>query len=196
MKKTVVIMIWLILGYSTIVNAIPIEATLTADNYYALFHGTGDGSLVNFVGRNELFPGGSPGTYNWSEAESFSFDIRNEDGTIASAEDPFVWYNRKHKEFYAIIKDFSGKITGSEPGLAILSSQDGLEWRIPENGTVCIRKEITFTNGDTIQVKNLERPQLLLDHYDNPLVLYAACSVEPVGSKRDGTTFNVHIPLK
>jgi len=128
--------------------------------------------------------------------DEFVFDIRNEDGTIASAEDPFVWYNRKHKRFYAIIKDFSGKITGSEPGLAILSSMDGINWKIPEGGTVFIRKEIIFSNGDTIQVKNLERPQLLLDRKDNPLVLYAACSVEPVGSKRDGTTFNVHIPLR
>lgn len=128
--------------------------------------------------------------------DDFVFDIRNDDGTIASAEDPYVWYNRKHKIFYAIIKDFSGKITGSEPGLAILSSEDGLDWKIPENGTVALRKEIIFTNGDTVQVKNLERPQLLLDKDDNPLVLYAACSVEPVGSKRDGTTFNVHIPLE
>lgn len=128
--------------------------------------------------------------------DDFVFDIRNEDGTIASAEDPFVWYNREHKYFYALIKDFSGKITGSEPGLAVLRSEDGLDWEIPENGTVAIRKEIIFTNGDTLAVKNLERPQLLLDEKDNPLVLYAACSVEPVGSKRDGTTFNVHIPLK
>lgn len=128
--------------------------------------------------------------------DEFVFDIRNEDGTIASAEDPFVWYNSKHELFYAIIKDFSGKITGAEPGLAVLSSQDGLEWRIPEKGTAALRKEIAFSNGDTIAVKNLERPQLLLDRKDNPLVLYAACSVEPVGSKRDGTTFNVHIPLQ
>ena len=126
----------------------------------------------------------------------FVFDIRNEDGTIASAEDPYVWYNRKHKLFYAIIKDFTGKITGSEPGLAILSSTDGLDWKVPENGTVALRKEIAFTNGDTIRVKNLERPQLLLDGKDKPLVLYAACSVEPVGSKQDGSTFNVHIPLR
>jgi len=128
--------------------------------------------------------------------DEFVFDIRNEDGTIASAEDPFVWYNRKQKQFYAIIKDFTGKITGSEPGLAILSSDDGLDWKIPEKGTATLRKEIIFSNGDTIEVNNLERPQLLLNRRDNPLVLYAACSVEPVGNKRDGTTFNVHIPLK
>lgn len=128
--------------------------------------------------------------------DDFVFDVRNEDGTIASAEDPFVWYDRRHNQFYALIKDFSGKITGSEPGLAILSSKDGLDWKIPENGTLAIRKEITFTNGDRVKVNNLERPQLLLDGEDRPLVLYAACSVEPVGNKRDGTTFNVHIPFR
>ncbi|MEN8202629.1 MAG: glycoside hydrolase family protein [Bacteroidota bacterium] len=127
--------------------------------------------------------------------DEFIFDIRNEDGTIASAEDPFVWYHGKHRLFYAIIKDFSGKITGDEPGLAILCSEDGLDWKIPEKGSSSIRKEILFENGEVIQVSNLERPQLLLDRHGNPQVLYAACSVEPVGNKRDGSTFNVHIPL-
>jgi len=128
--------------------------------------------------------------------ENFIFDIRNEDGTIASAEDPFVWYNRKNKMFYAIIKDFSGKITGDEPGLAILFSVDGMDWRVPKNGSGMIKKEIYLESGDTVKVNNLERPQLLLDKRGNPLVLYAACSIEPVGNKRDGTTFNVHIPFK
>ncbi|WP_315788456.1 PEP-CTERM sorting domain-containing protein [Fischerella sp. JS2] len=56
-------------------SATTMSATLTADNHYGLFTGNGDGSVLNFVGRNEKGPGGSPGTYNWSQAETWTFDI-------------------------------------------------------------------------------------------------------------------------
>ena len=125
----------------------------------------------------------------------FIFDIRNEDGSIASAEDPYVWYNKKQGLFYALIKDFTGRITGGEPGLAILSSLDGIDWKVPETDRGYLKKEIKFKDGTIIKVNNLERPQLLLDDQGIPRVLYAACSIEPVGNKRDGSTFNVHIPL-
>jgi hypothetical protein len=128
--------------------------------------------------------------------DDFIFDIRQEDGSIASAEDPFIWYNQKQEWFYALIKDFTGSITGSEPGLAILVSEDGLDWRVPGTGQSFLTKEIRFKYGTVIQVSNLERPQLLLDERGNPRVIYAACSIEAVGNKRDGSTFNVHIPLK
>ena len=128
--------------------------------------------------------------------DEFIFDVRQDDGSIASAEDPYVWYNQEHKSFYALIKDFTGSITGSGPGLAILTSDDGIEWRIPETGQGYLKKEIRFTDGSVLKVSNLERPQLLLDDQGMPLVLYAACSIEAVGNKRDGSTFNVHIPLR
>jgi hypothetical protein len=128
--------------------------------------------------------------------DDFVFDIRNADGTLASAEDPFVWYNQKRGSFYAIIKDFNGSITGSEPGLAILASEDGLDWRVPPSGGGYLIKELRFRDGRIIRVSNLERPQLLLDDRGMPRVLYAACSIEPAGNKRDGSTFNVHIPLQ
>ena len=128
--------------------------------------------------------------------DEFIFDIRNENGTIASAEDPFVWYNKREKLFYAIIKDFSGRITGSEPGLAILYSTDGMDWKIPEKESGFIKKEIYLKDGSSVKVNHLERPQLLLDNHGLPQVLYAACSFEPVGNKRDGSTFNIHIPLR
>ena len=149
----------------------------------------------NWRGVHGVAIGDSP-TGPFIAQDDFIFDIRNEDGTIASAEDPYVWYNRKHERFYAIIKDFSGRITGTEPGLAILYSRDGMDWRVPENGRCIIHKNVVLKNGDTIHVNNLERPQLLLDESGHPRVLYAACSIEPVGQKRDGTTFNIHIPLR
>lgn len=131
----------------------------------------------------------------FSAIDHFVFDVRNEDGTLANGEDPYVWYHREHCKFYAALKDFSGKITGVVPGLALLESEDGITWTKPEQAFF-MRKEVVLDSGDTLSVKHLERPQLLLDENGDPLVLYAACSLENAGDKRDGSTFNVHIPLK
>jgi hypothetical protein len=126
--------------------------------------------------------------------DQFVFDVRNEDGTLANGEDPYVWYHQEHGKFYAVLKDFSGKITGKDPGLALMESKDGITWNVPEKAFF-MRKELVLDTGDTISVKHLERPQFLLDENGIPLVLYAACSLESAGNKKDGSTFNVHIPL-
>ncbi|MBX2862294.1 MAG: PEP-CTERM sorting domain-containing protein [Leptolyngbyaceae cyanobacterium MAG.088] len=60
-------------------NAADIKATVTADNFYGLFYGNEDGSNLNFVGRNETGDGGSSGGYNWSKAESWDFEVNNND---------------------------------------------------------------------------------------------------------------------
>jgi len=126
--------------------------------------------------------------------DTFVFDVPLPDGRLASAEDPYVWYDRVRDRFYAVLKDFSGSITGTEPGLALFSSRDGLDWRVATHPLVSL-KQLTFGDGTVLPVNNLERPQLLLDEAGRPQVLYVACSVEPVGGKRDGTTFNVHVRL-
>lgn len=127
--------------------------------------------------------------------DNFVFDTRNEDGTIASGEDPYVWYHKMHDKFYVVLKDFTGRITEGKPGLAILESEDGMTWTKPTN-SFFLKKEVVLNSGDTIKVNNLERPQLFIDKNGNPQVLYAACSLGEVGNKTDGSTFNVHIPLK
>lgn len=75
MKRTTIMMFIFILGSVTTAYAVAIEATITADNHYALYFGATNGSFVTFVGRNELGSGGSPGSYNWSLPESFTFDM-------------------------------------------------------------------------------------------------------------------------
>ncbi|MEN8125901.1 MAG: glycoside hydrolase family protein [Bacteroidota bacterium] len=127
--------------------------------------------------------------------DNFVFNIKQENGEIASAEDPFVWYRKANEKFYAVFKDFSGKITGDEPGLAILESQDGITWLKPEN-SFFMKKEVVLKNGDTIKVNRLERPQLLVDKNGDPKVLYCACSIVDINQRKDGASFNVHIPLK
>ncbi len=53
-------------------NAGMISGYITADNHYALYTGSPDGSAVSFWGANESGAGGAPGAYNWSKAESYS----------------------------------------------------------------------------------------------------------------------------
>ena len=75
MKRIIFMMFIFILGSVTTAYAITVEATITADNHYGLYFGDESGSPDTFVGRNELGYDGSPGSYNWSQAESFTFDI-------------------------------------------------------------------------------------------------------------------------
>jgi hypothetical protein len=131
----------------------------------------------------------------FTTSDHFVFDIRNEDGTIASGEDPFVWYHKKQEKFYVVLKDFTGRITEGQPGLAILESWDGIKWTKPEN-SFFMKKEVILSSGDTIKVDRLERPQFLIDENGNPQVLYSACAITNVNIRTDGTSFNIHIPLK
>ncbi len=131
----------------------------------------------------------------FTTTDHFVFDIRDEDGTIASGEDPYVWYHNTHNKFYVVLKDFSGKITEGKPGLAILESLDGIKWIKPDD-SFFMKKQVILNSGDTIKLSNLERPQLLIDKDGNPQVLYSACSLGSLRNKTDGSTFNIHIPLR
>ncbi len=147
----------------------------------------------NWRGVHGVAIGDSP-TGPFTAMDGFVFDIRLDDGKIASAEDPYVWYHTTHNRFYATFKDFSGKITGNEPGLAILVSKDGMNWQKPAN-SLFMKKELLFPDGKNLKVAHLERPQLLINEDGFPEVLYSACSIKGVGGKKDGSTFNVQIPL-
>jgi hypothetical protein len=131
----------------------------------------------------------------FTATDHFVFDIRNEDGTIASGEDPFVWYHFEHTKFYVVLKDFTGRITEGKPGLAILESLDGIKWNKPKN-SFFMKKQVILSSGDTIEVDRLERPQLLVDQGGNPQILYSACAITNVNVRTDGTSFNIHIPLE
>ncbi|GAA3562252.1 glycoside hydrolase family protein [Snuella lapsa] len=131
----------------------------------------------------------------FTSLDSFVFDIKMEDGSIASAEDPFVWYHKTHEKFYVVFKDFSGRITEGEPGLAILESQDGIVYTKPVD-PFFMKKEVLLKNGDTLKVNRLERPQLLIGNDGSPTTLYCASALVNVGNRKDGSSFNVQIPLE
>lgn len=50
-----------------------VVANLTADNHYGLYHGDAAATNLTFVGRNEVGYYGDPGSYNWSLAETWTF---------------------------------------------------------------------------------------------------------------------------
>lgn len=138
--------------------------------------------------------GDSP-TGPFKATDQFIFDVESRDDEKVSAEDPYIWYHHRDKKFYAVMKDFTGKLTGGEPALAMMESSDGVNWK-PSPSPLFMKKELILKDGSILKVQNLERPQLLLDKNDNPVVLFAACSIDPCGPKTDGSTFNVQIPLK
>jgi MYXO-CTERM domain-containing protein len=71
MKITLTATAVLALAAASAANADVVNAVVTADNHYAIYTGSDD--AVTFIGRNEMNGGGSPGTYNWSEPETWSF---------------------------------------------------------------------------------------------------------------------------
>ena len=147
----------------------------------------------NWRGVHGVAIGDTP-TGPFHAIDQFVFDIRTRDNKIASGEDPYVWYHKRKQKFYAVLKDFTGKITGTEPGLALLESKDGLQWIVPEN-SFFMKKEVVLSGGKVIKMNRLERPQLLIGEEGDPLVLYCAATLVPVHLRQDGTSFNVHIPL-
>ncbi len=138
--------------------------------------------------------GNSPtGPFVAQNYEVFSLELTN--GQKTCAEDPYVWYNKRRKEFYAVFKDFNGAFTQEGPSLAWMHSKDGINWELMPT-PLFMKKELTLKSGETIKVNRLERPQLLLDKNDDPFVLFCACSVDDINFKTDGSSFNIQIPLK
>ncbi|MEN8153088.1 MAG: glycoside hydrolase family protein [Acidobacteriota bacterium] len=148
----------------------------------------------NWRGVHGVAISGSP-TGPFRATDHFVFDIRIEENKIANGEDPYVWYHALHKKFYVVLKDFRGKITKGKPGLAILESIDGIKWTRPEN-SFFMKKQLILNTGDIIKVHRLERPQLLIAKDGTPEVLYCACALVDVNTRKDGASFNVQIPLK
>lgn len=133
----------------------------------------------------------------------FSFYSEVSSSEDMASEDPYLWYDKKRKRFYAIAKYFSSKSkTNTEFGsLILLTSIDGKDWGLA-NSYMVSPKKINFTNGTEVRLSNLERPFLLFDKKGNLEALFAAAAVKSpyneksINVKPDENTFNVHIPLQ
>lgn len=133
----------------------------------------------------------------------FSFYSEVSSSADMASEDPYLWYDKKRKRFYAIAKYFSSKSkTNTEFGsLILLTSTDGKDWGLA-NSYMVSPKKINFNNGTEVILSNLERPFLLFDKKGNLQALFAAAAVKSpyneksINVKPDENTFNVHIPLQ
>jgi hypothetical protein len=148
----------------------------------------------NWRGVHGVAIGDSP-TGPFHARDEYVFDVRMPDGRLAKAEDPYVWHHPGSGLFYAVFKDFSGRVTRSDPGLALMTSRDGIQWDVAED-PLFSPLELVFEDGTVVKVAHLERPQLLIGPDGIPTAFYAACSLEPVGRKTDGSTFNVQMKVR
>jgi hypothetical protein len=53
------------------------------------------------------------------------------------AEDPFIWYDKKLDKYYAVTRDVVGQFTGDVGGLALLQSDDAINWGCSETSKGC-----------------------------------------------------------
>ncbi|WP_327251043.1 discoidin domain-containing protein [Streptomyces sp. NBC_01244] len=116
--------------------------------------------------------------------------------TTTQAEDPYLWYDHQRTRYYAIVKDFYGgadrtnALTPQYGALALVTSQDGIAWDRSAHPLVSLT-QLKLTDGSTLPLANLERPQLLFDtDTDTPIALFCAMRV---GSS--DVSKNVSIPL-
>jgi hypothetical protein len=126
--------------------------------------------------------------------DDFMFSLRTADGRLASAEDPYVWYHPGTELFYAIFKDFHGSFTGAAPGLAMMISPDGIHWELHPD-RVFAPLLLPLSDGSSIPLANMERPQFLINEKGEPIAFYAACSIGPCSPKKDGSTFNAQFGI-
>jgi hypothetical protein len=148
----------------------------------------------NWRGVHGVAVGDSP-TGPFQALDEYVFDVRMPDGRLAKAEDPYVWFHPRSGLFYAVFKDFSGRVTRADPGLALMTSRDGIHWDVPED-PLFAPLQLVFKDKTVAKVAHLERPQMLIDRNGIPLAFYAACSLDQVGRKTDGSTFNVQMRVR
>ena len=70
-----VLVVMAVLLAMSAVQAVPVTATITADNHYALYTGSANTITSNIILQNESGSLGNPGQFNWSLPETVTFDI-------------------------------------------------------------------------------------------------------------------------
>lgn len=132
----------------------------------------------------------------------FTFYSEVSSSAEMASEDPFLWYDKKRKRFYAIAKYFSakGKPDTEFGSLVLLTSLNGKNWGFANSSMVTQRK-LRFKNDTEVKLAHLERPFILFDKKGNMQALFAAAAVKsPFNEKSKKVnqvenTFNVHIPF-
>lgn len=75
-------------------------------------------------------------------------------------EDPYMWFNGDSYEM--VCKDMNGACGGEEEAGVYLTSNDGIQWNVPESPKA-YSLVVNWDNGETSKLGKLERPQLLIE---------------------------------
>lgn len=118
------------------------------------------------------------------------FELKGSEGEHMIAEDPFVW--SQDGDYYAIITDIQGQFTGDKGALALMQSENGIDW-IQAKHPMVLPSKILKEDGSRTEYK-VERPQLLVED-GVPTSLYGALGITVDGIHR-GHACNLRIPLK
>jgi hypothetical protein len=119
-----------------------------------------------------------------------------------AAEDAFMWYDKKRKIFYAVLKNFSnsGKLNELFGSVALISSPDGLKWK-PAAHPMVTPRQFSWKDGRVIELAHLERPFIYINEKGEPEALFAAFAKFPMGKTNyltmgpEYNSGNVRIPL-
>jgi hypothetical protein len=120
-----------------------------------------------------------------------------------ACEDPCLWYDKKRKRFYALVKYYSnsGVLAPQFGALALITSTDAMHWEAAKHSVVSL-KQLQFKGQDRIDLAHLERPFLLTGKDGKPEAIFAAASVKEPGKTKTAdvdfasNTFNVCFKLK
>lgn len=101
-------------------------------------------------------------------------------------EDPYVWFDGKL--YHMLAKCMNEKITGEKGAGFYCTSKNCIEWTIAETPNA-YSKTVELSDGRTLEMKKLERPQVLFEK-GKPTHVYFAC----IDDK--GEIYNIARPLK
>lgn len=120
-----------------------------------------------------------------------------------AAEDAFMWYDKRRKRFYAVLKNFSnsGKLNEQFGSVALITSADGLKWN-PATHSMVTPRRVIWKDGRVIELAHLERPFVYINDKGEPEALFAAFARHPMGRSNylkmgpEYNSGNVRISLK
>ncbi len=99
-----------------------------------------------------------------------------------ACEDPYLWYDKTRKRFYALVKYYSNsKVLAPQFGaLALITSLDAMHWEAAKHSVVSL-KQLQFKGQSSIDLAHLERPFLLTGKKGEPQAIFAAATINEPG---------------
>lgn len=111
---------------------------------------------------------------------------------MGEIEDPFLW--KDETGYHMLAKDQRGTITGNRHSGILAHSTDGINW-VLDKEPLAYTKEITWTDGNTLEMGQLERVFGLIE--DGKIThLFFATMDGPGGFNNSTKSWNMVIPLK